>query len=179
MAGPPGMPKFTELILSRILDVADICAYPTLEWLGAQVPRNKIVHQWCLQSMDTWVEHFLIGHSNQRVRNAAATLLVSLVPHTQFRQGYRSTKFYLGHHSRGEIIVLPPDALIVMHEIYMRLLNLLKPARHYTDISTHGTSKLTAYFSVLTYFTISKVEKLMVSKSKTKCQHCVKPKYVI
>lgn len=173
VAGPPGMPKFTELILNRILDVADICAYPTLEWLGAQVPRNKVVHQWCLQSMDTWVEHFLIGHGNQRVRNAAASLLVSLVPHAQFRQGYRSTKFYMGHHSRNELIVLPHDAQIIVHDIYVRLLNLLKPAKHYTDISTHGTNKLTAYFAVLTYFTISKVEKIMVANNQNifKCIH--------
>lgn len=69
MAGPVGMPKFTELILSRILDVSEICPYPTLEWLGAQVPRNKGVHNWCLQSMGNWVEHFLITNNNQRVRN--------------------------------------------------------------------------------------------------------------
>lgn len=69
VSGPVGMPKFTELILSRIMEVAEICPYPTLEWLGAQVPRNKVVHSWCLSSLGTWVEHFLLGNNNQRVRN--------------------------------------------------------------------------------------------------------------
>jgi ubiquitin carboxyl-terminal hydrolase 34 len=68
LTGPSGMPKFTELILNRILDVSEICPYPTLEWLGAQVPRNKEVHHWCLQSMGNWAEHFLLTNNNQRVR---------------------------------------------------------------------------------------------------------------
>ncbi|CAG7822666.1 unnamed protein product [Allacma fusca] len=158
VAVPPGMPSFTELILSRVLDVADICPYPTLEWLGAQVPRNKIVHSWCLNSMDTWVEHFLIAHANQRVRNAAASLLVSLVPNHHFRQGYRTTKMYGGH--CRELIALSAESQNILHDIYIRLLGLLKPARHYTDV-IHGTTKLTAYFAVLSYFTVSKQEKLM------------------
>jgi len=84
VAGPAGMPKFTELILARILDVADICPYPTLEWLAAQVPRNKIVHQWCLNSMDTWVEHFLVAHANQRVRNGMSHCFAFIDFHDHF-----------------------------------------------------------------------------------------------
>jgi len=36
-AVPPGLPSFTDLILRRILDVAELCPYPTLEWLATQV----------------------------------------------------------------------------------------------------------------------------------------------
>jgi len=68
-AGPPELPKFTELILYRLLDVSELCPSATLEWLGTQVPRNPIVQQWCLQSKETWVEHFLMANNNQRVRS--------------------------------------------------------------------------------------------------------------
>lgn len=43
------------------------------------------------------------------------------------------------------------------------LLGKLKAARKYTDIAVHGTMKLTAYFGVMSYCVVSRVEKLMVS----------------
>ncbi|KAJ8948090.1 hypothetical protein NQ318_008441 [Aromia moschata] len=48
---------------------AECCPYSALDWLALQVTRNRLVHSWVLSSMDSWLEHFLIGHSNQRVRN--------------------------------------------------------------------------------------------------------------
>ncbi len=72
--GPSGMPQFTELILGRILEVSEICPYPTLEWLGAQVSRNRVVHSWCVSSLPNWLEHFLISNNNQRVRNGKRNL---------------------------------------------------------------------------------------------------------
>jgi ubiquitin carboxyl-terminal hydrolase 34 len=42
------------------------------------------------------------------------------------------------------------------------LLGKLKAARKYTDIAVHGTMKLTAYFGVMSYCVVSRVEKLMV-----------------
>ncbi|KAI8425240.1 hypothetical protein MSG28_007040 [Choristoneura fumiferana] len=41
------------------------------------------------------------------------------------------------------------------------LLGKLKAARKYTDIAVHGTMKLTAYFGVMSYCVVSRVEKLM------------------
>lgn len=43
------------------------------------------------------------------------------------------------------------------------LLGKLKAARKYTDIAVHGTMKLSAYFGVMSYCVVSRVEKLMVS----------------
>lgn len=86
---------------------------------------------------------------------AAAYLLVSLVPSPQFRQCYRAARPH-------KEVLLAPEAQLVLHQIYTTLLRLLKPARHYTDITTHGASKLTAYFTLLNYFAISRTEKLMV-----------------
>lgn len=43
------------------------------------------------------------------------------------------------------------------------LLGKLKAARKYTDIAVHGTMKLTAYFGVMSYCVVSRVERLMVS----------------
>ena len=48
--------------------------------------RNKLAHAWTLQNMHMWVETFLITHNNSRVRQAAAMLLVALVPSNHFRQ---------------------------------------------------------------------------------------------
>lgn len=82
--------------------------------------------------------------------------MVSLIPSSNFRQGFRARG------TRGEP-VLTPEALAVLHQVYTTLLRLLGPAKHYTDIQTHGTNKLTAYFALLTYCVISRTEKLMVN----------------
>ena len=42
--------------------------------------------------MDRWIEQYLISHQNQKVRNSAAFLVVSLVPSAHFRQAFRSAR---------------------------------------------------------------------------------------
>lgn len=86
---------------------------------------------------------------------AAAYLLVALVPSTQFRQCYRTARPH-------KEVPLSQEAQTVLHQVYTILLRLLKGARLYTDISQHGSSKLSAYFTLLNYFAISRSEKLMV-----------------
>ncbi|XP_034239169.1 ubiquitin carboxyl-terminal hydrolase puf isoform X4 [Thrips palmi] len=156
---PTGLPCFSQLVLARIWDVAEYCPQATLEWLSAQVPRNKLVHNWVLQGLDTWVEHFLIGHNNQRVRSAAAYLLASLVPNQTFRQGFRTAR---PMPSQYKEILNSPEALSVLHKVLGVLFRLLKPARHYADCQTHGTNKLTAYFTLFSYCCVSNDEKLML-----------------
>ena len=78
-----------QLSLKRkriLLQVAEYCPQQSLEWLSTQVMRNKLAHAWTLQNMEVWVEAFLMSHNNPRVRNAAAFLLVALVPSNHFRQ---------------------------------------------------------------------------------------------
>lgn len=58
---------------------------------------------------------------------------------------------------------MSPESKKVLHQVYHALLNHLKVAKTYVDIPTHGTTKLTAYFSILNYCTISKTEKFLVS----------------
>nr|CAD7454071.1 unnamed protein product [Timema tahoe] len=156
--GSTGLPCFTQLVLTRVWEVAEFCPQSALDWLAVQVPRNKLAHSWVLQSMETWVEHFLLGHNNQRVRSAAAYLLVSLIPSPHFRQGYRSARNLISPHKE---LLVPSEAQLILHQVYTLLLHLLKPAKHYTDIQTHGTMKLTAYFALLMYCVISRTEKLM------------------
>ncbi|KAG8236170.1 hypothetical protein J437_LFUL013436 [Ladona fulva] len=157
-----GLPCFTQLVLQRVWEAAEACPQSALGWLAVQAPRNKLVHAWVLQSLDTWVEHFLISHANQRVRAAAALLLVSLVPSVNFRQGFRAFRgTSVGLSRPGDPSSIVAEATPILHRIYSVLLRLLKPARLYIDIQAHGTSKLTAYFALLTYCAISKVEKLM------------------
>ncbi|XP_068081544.1 ubiquitin carboxyl-terminal hydrolase puf [Anabrus simplex] len=157
-SGPSGLPSFTQLVLHRIWEVAEFCPQSALDWLAVQVPRNKLAHSWVLTSMESWVEHFLLSHNIQRVRSAAAYLLVSLVPSPHFRQGYRATRHLASPHKE---LLVGSEAQLVLHQVYTFLLHLLKPARHYTDIQTHGTMKLTAYFALLTYCVVSRTEKLM------------------
>ncbi|XP_032664565.1 ubiquitin carboxyl-terminal hydrolase puf isoform X2 [Odontomachus brunneus] len=160
-SGPSGLPCMTQLILSRVWEAARVAPHGALEWLALAVTRSKLAHAWVLQGLDTWLQHFLLEHSNQRVRSAAAFLLVSLVPSTHFRQGYRSAhRLGLGCNASREL-QLSPEATLILHQIYTALLRLLQPARHYIDIQTHGTMKLTAYFALLTYCVVSKTEKLM------------------
>nr|XP_054759302.1 ubiquitin carboxyl-terminal hydrolase 34-like [Lytechinus pictus] len=130
-----------------------------LDWLAAQVPRNKLAHHWVLHHIDRWVEMFLI-HQNNRVRNAAAFLLISLVPDPHFRQSFRSARSL---HSPQREIRLAPESLMVLHQIYSLLLSLLPRAKHYVDVTAHGTSKLVAYFAVLNHCLISRAEKRMFS----------------
>ena len=153
-------PCFTQLVLQKVWEAADFCPQSILEWLSVQVTRNKLVHQWLLQSMNTWVEHFLIAHSNQRVRASAAYLILSLIPNLNFRQTFRNA-----HRSIQRDQILSDEALSILHQIYTHLLKLLSNAKTYADTQIHGTSKLTSYFSLMTYFLISNTEKLMVSET--------------
>lgn len=159
--GPSGLPCFSQLVLQRVWDAAEYCPQSALDWLAVQAPRNKIAHAWILQSAETWVEQFLLAHNNTKVRNAAAYLLVALVPSQSFRANYRAASLKLPMHAPQR--ELNGDAQIILHTILNLLLRLLRPSRVYTDILVHGPSKLSAYFSLMTYCMVTKTEKLMVS----------------
>lgn len=92
---------------------------------------------------------------------AAAYLLVSLVPSQTFRANYRSTSLKLPLQAPQR--ELSGDAHIILHTILNLLLRLLRSARAFTEISVHGTGKLTAYFSLMTYCMVTKSEKVMVN----------------
>ncbi len=77
-----------------LFQVTDYCPQQCLEWLSQQVTRNKLAHTWVLQNMEMWVEMYLMAHHNIRVRNAAAMLLVALVPNPNFRQGFRTSRSF-------------------------------------------------------------------------------------
>ncbi|EDW39044.1 GL13871 [Drosophila persimilis] len=162
--GPVGLPCFTQLILPRMWDAAEYCPQSVLDWLSLQATKNKIAHAWILQSAEQWLEQFLLAHDNTRVRNAAAFLLVALVPSQPFRANFRA-------HSQHKLLALNPhsyrdinsEAQVVLHQVITLLLRLLRPARVYADIASHGTTKLTAYFNLLSYCMVSKTEKLMAS----------------
>ncbi|XP_075147597.1 ubiquitinyl hydrolase 1 puf [Haematobia irritans] len=162
--GPSGLPCFSQLVLQRVWDAAEYCPQSALDWLAFQAPKNKIAHAWILQSADTWVEQYLLAHHNSRVRNAAAYLLVSLVPSQPFRANFRIHSLHkLSSTSSSHIYrELSNDAQIILHNIINLLLRLLRPARAYADIGVHGTTKLTSYFSLLGYCMASKTEKAMM-----------------
>jgi ubiquitin carboxyl-terminal hydrolase 34 len=86
-------------------------------------------------------------------------LLVALVPNPNFKNMYRHPRNPM--HSNREC-TMSPEATQVQHKIYNLLLGLLKPARQYIDASVHGTTKLGAFFALLTHFATSRDEKLMV-----------------
>ncbi|XP_060805071.1 ubiquitin carboxyl-terminal hydrolase puf isoform X2 [Amyelois transitella] len=158
---PAGLPCFTQLVLARLWDVADVCVHAALEWIALQVPRNKAAHAWALRTADRWVEPHLLAASAARVRAAAALLLVALVPSQHFRAGYARTRQPHHSHHAHHLAKLPDTAHHTLHQVYTMLLGKLKAARKYTDIAVHGTVKLTAYFGVMSYCVVSRVEKLM------------------
>ncbi|XP_050671951.1 ubiquitin carboxyl-terminal hydrolase puf [Leptidea sinapis] len=151
-----GLPCFTQPVLSRLWDLSDTCPHAALEWLAMQVPRNKAAHAWALRTADRWVEAQLLASGAGRVRAAAALLLVALVPSQHFRAGYGRARAHPPAHAK-----LPDTAHHSLHQVYTMLLGKLKAARKYTDIAVHGTMKLTAYFGVMSYCVVSRVEKLM------------------
>jgi ubiquitin carboxyl-terminal hydrolase 34 len=67
-----------------------------------QVTRNRYAQSWLLGSLPDWVELHLISHSNVKVRNSAAFLLVSLVPSPHFRQTFRSPRSPPGQGPAGQ-----------------------------------------------------------------------------
>lgn len=163
--GPSGMPCFSQLVLQRVWDAAEYCPQSALDWLALQAPRNKIAHAWILQSAESWVEQFLLAHNNARVRHAAAYLLVSLVPSQAFRTNYRVNQNHKMVISGGSFNAnrdLGGECQTIIHKILNLLLNMLRTAGVYTEIEHHGTTKLTAYFNLMSYLMVTKAEKLMV-----------------
>lgn len=97
--------------------------------------------------------------------SAAAYLLIQLVPCPQFRQNYRINRVLC---SPQKDLTMSAESTKILHQVYRALLNHLKAAKTYVDVPTHGTGKLTAYFSILNYCTISNTEKLLVCEIHTK-----------
>ncbi|KAK3093520.1 hypothetical protein FSP39_016701 [Pinctada imbricata] len=171
--GPPGLPSFTQYVLQKFWDLTKCCPQPCLEWMASQVTRNRLASQWVLTHMETWVEPYLLAHSNARVRNAAACLLTSLVPSNHFRQTFRATRSILSPHKE---MSMTTEAVVVLHQIYKYLLSLMSRARLYADAQTHGTTKLISYFAVLTFCLISRTEKLMFNRYFLELWNLFQPK---
>ncbi|RWS31314.1 hypothetical protein B4U80_00975 [Leptotrombidium deliense] len=170
-----GVPLFSKFIYPRIWEIAEQNPLHCLEWLTAQVPRNKTAHSLVLRHLDTWVEYFLLAHNNQRVRNAAALLLISLVPNNIFRQSYyKSPRTLIVQPKDG--MDLTNDAVVIIQQIFTCLLQLLKNAKLYVDPQTHGTTKLTSYFAVMSYCLVSRNEKLMLVSHFNELWNLFQPK---
>ena len=165
--GPSGMPCYTSLVMHRVWDLAKACPQAALDWLSIQTQRNRYVQKWLLSTMENWVETYLMAHPNQKVRNSAAFLIVSLVPSTHFRQAFRNTASRTGCNNRSaELLQSPSSAdyqeqLETLHQILEFLFRLLPNAKQYIDLQHHGSAKLVAYFQTMTHFLLTKNEKLM------------------
>ena len=143
--------------MQKIWDLAQACPQAALDWLSIQVTRNRYVCTWLLSTMENWVEPYMMGHANQKVRSSAAFLLVSLVPCTHFRQTFRTTR---NLHSPMKESMLSPDDLEPLHQILDFLFSLLPNAKAYTDLHSHGPGKLVAYFQAITHCLVGREQKL-------------------
>ncbi|XP_059086581.1 ubiquitin carboxyl-terminal hydrolase puf-like [Tigriopus californicus] len=171
--GPSGMPCFTSLVMHKIWDLAKTSPQPALEWLSLQVARNRYVQTWLLSTMDTWVEPYLMAHPNQKVRNAAAFLVVSLVPSPHFRQAFRSARTM--PLSIRETL-LTAEEMESLHQILEYLFSLLPNAKNYIDLSQHGSAKLVAYFSTISHCVLTRTEKRMFEPHFVHLWHIYHPK---
>ncbi len=156
---PPGMPCFTSLVMHRIWDLAKTCAQAALDWLSIQVARNKYVQTWLLSTMEAWVEPYLLAHPDQKVRNSAAFLTVSLVPSQHFRSTFRAARA-LPAPIRETL--LTREEIEPLHKVLEFLFGLLPNARAYVDLSQHGSGKLVAYLQTLSHCLLTKTEKRML-----------------
>lgn len=154
--GPSGMPCFTTLVMHKIWDLAKTCPQAALDWLSIQVSRNRYVQTWLLSTLENWVEPYLLAHPNQKVRNSAACLVVSLVPSNHFRQAFRSSRPI---HSSLRENLLTREETQPLHTIIEFLFGLLPNARNYVDIQQHGSGKLVAYFQTLNHCLLTRTEK--------------------
>jgi len=159
-AGPAGLPCYTTLIMYRVWDLAMSSPQAALDWLSIQVTRNRFAQTWLLNSMSDWVEQYLIGHANAKVRNSAAFLLVSLVPTMHFRQTFRTSR--TPPSQLRDAIAQTTDGLDIIKQILEFLLGLLKSCKQYIDMNCHGTTKLVSFFQVMTHFLLSKTEKQLL-----------------
>ncbi|XP_040568738.2 ubiquitin carboxyl-terminal hydrolase 34 [Lepeophtheirus salmonis] len=151
--GPSGMPCFTNLVMHKVWELAKTCPQAALDWLSIQVTRNRYVQTWLVSTLENWVEQYLIAHPNQKVRNSASFLVVSLVPSNHFRQAFRT--------ARSSTVILDSEERDILHQVIEFLFGLLLNCRHYADLQQHGSAKLVAYFQTMSHFLLSRTEKLM------------------
>ncbi|KAH9519588.1 Ubiquitin carboxyl-terminal hydrolase 34 [Bulinus truncatus] len=106
-----GYPPFTQLIVSRLWDLTKVTPRQCLEWLTHKVTHNRLARQWTLDSMDGWVELYMVAYNSNLVRMASAQLLVSLVPNDIFRSSYKPRAIT----TCPSNIIWGKDELSVMH----------------------------------------------------------------
>ena len=157
--GPTGQPCYTNLVMHKVWDLAKTCPQAALDWLSIQANRNRYVQSWLVSTMENWVEQYLIAHQNQKVRNSAAFLVVSLVPSAHFRQAFRSARGVPS--PQRETLLSRGEETECLHQILEFLYGLLQNLRQYTDLQQHGSGKLVAYFQTMTHFLLTRSEKLM------------------
>mgnify|MGYP002649346682 CR=1 FL=1 len=151
---------FAKMILPQIWDCCHHSPMHTLEWLVQHVPRNKLLHDHVLSTLDFWVVDYLMDHGNIRVRSSAAQLLISLVPSQDnaFRHNYRP---YRAYPYICKEILLSSESMAIIEKIYSYLVNLVKKLKNHSLSQAFGLQKLTNYFYVLSYFFVYSKQRKM------------------
>lgn len=113
--------------------------------------------------MDTWVESYLIAHPNQKVRNSAAILVVSLVPSSTFRQSFRPSRSILNPLKEPILKepILGQEETEILHQVLEFLFGLLPSARNYVDLQQYGSGRLVAFLQTMTHCLLTRTEKRM------------------
>ncbi|CAG4931724.1 unnamed protein product [Parnassius apollo] len=169
-AASSGLPCFTQLVLARLWDAADVCPHAALEWLALQVTTNRAAQQGGAR----------VGIAHGRPLGGAAAAgrgrgarsrggraaaggasAVAALPRWLRARARPAPAPAPAAHPHPHLAKLPDTAHHALHQVYTMLLGKLKAAKKYTDIAVHGTMKLTAYFGVMSYCVVSRVEKLM------------------
>ncbi|KAJ6218179.1 hypothetical protein RDWZM_009336 [Blomia tropicalis] len=150
----PVISYFSKLILPRIWEVSQHNSLQTLDWLVQHVPRNKLIHDHVLSTLDNWLPYFLIEETNIRVRSTAAQLVVSLVPSIEnsFRQNYRPFRTF--PYTINKEIHLVPESLAIVDKLFTYLIGIIKRLKTFSLNQPYGTQKLTNYFFVMSYLLI-------------------------
>ena len=139
------------------LQATEICPLPSLEWISSQVMRNPHIQKWALTDMPHWVETYLLAHNNARVRQAAGSILIALVPNRAFQmreqvrprlqepvhaflrhvvtslplQTMRTSRSFMSPTKESRDLALTDEDVAILHTIYKHLLQLLERARIY------------------------------------------------
>lgn len=150
---------FSKLILPKIWEVAQNNSLQTLDWLLQHVPRNKLIHDHVLSTLDQWVVCYLLEDNNLRVRSATALLICALVPSPEnsFRQNYRPFRPF--PYTINKDLNLSLESISIIDKLLAYLMNSIKKLKNFTVNQPYGVQKVTNYFFIMAYLFVNSSQK--------------------
>uniref|UniRef100_A0A914WTS4 USP domain-containing protein n=1 Tax=Plectus sambesii TaxID=2011161 RepID=A0A914WTS4_9BILA len=151
------MDTYATLVAEQVWQCAEQKPVFFLQWLERAAPHSPVLLRSLTERLDLWVEKYLLKQVNSNGRQAAGSLLLSLVPSSMVRQRYSS--FIGTHRESSRVESISTDAQHLLHTVYEHLLCLLENAVNYLPGAIHSQNRLVYYFSAMRACLVSNDEK--------------------